>query len=51
MLERKQLRSRTESKSAANKSFSKTIQEPFVSKENNTIESNLVCVITDSTNL
>ena len=50
-LERKELCSRIESEFAANGSLSKTIQEPFVSKENDTIETKLVCVITDSTNL
>ena len=43
-------RVKTESAFAANKSLSKIIQEPFVSKDNNTIETKLVCIITDSTN-
>ena len=40
-----------ESEVSANKSISKAFQVPTVSKKKNTIETNLCCVIEDSTNL
>ena len=40
-----------ESEVSANKSISKAFQVPSVSKKKNTIETNLCCVIVDSTNL